>query len=342
MAGFHAESWRRPFSNALHAVAVLGGLVSTLLVVLVAVSGTTLTHSDGDHLLLKDQSLVSFKGLVPNNASTEFLVHLHWFASCFAREYPDAPEGTPSAGIASRGLRFSSDILQDLHKIAADVQLPPDSYDCPRLGGFAPKCKNGFFEAWRSFAVADGLPIIGWLTGIMLISAVVLFTLTIASEWMIRKRPYWMRCRCIVLKRFCPCPTGTKEEIEKLDDHVWDRIRLAYWALTAAYFLLPAAQGTFNTIFLLRYIAYMEDRLPEGISMEAKRNMTGEMTLWAAFLSSAVSTLCMLVKWRLSRRPKGWMDEQSLGPLERPLVDEPEEAPPARRTEANIDVRYAD
>ncbi|KPM36487.1 hypothetical protein AK830_g10093 [Neonectria ditissima] len=343
MAGFNAGPWRKPVSNVLHTVAILGGLVSTLLAVLVAISGTTLTNTNGHHLLLKDQALVSFKGLVPNNDSSEFLVHLHWFVNAFAWEYPDAPDGIPTAGVASRGLRFSADIVEDLHRIAADAQLPPDSYDCPRLGGFVPTCKNVFFEAWRSYAVAGGLPIVGWLSLVMLVSAVALFALTVATELMIWKRPYWMRCRCVFLKRCCPCPKGTKAEIEKLDDHVWDSVRLSYWGLTAAYFLLPAAQGAFNSMLLLRYMAYIEERLPEGISMEAERNMTGEMTLWAAFLSSAVSALCMLAKWRLSRRPTGWMDEQNLGQLERSSVDEPEEAAPTgRRGADDNEVRYTD
>ena len=28
------------------------------------------------------------------------------------------------------------------------------------------------------------------------------------------------------MKSFCPCPKGTREQIEKLDDHFWDRLRL--------------------------------------------------------------------------------------------------------------------
>ncbi|KAH7001423.1 hypothetical protein EDB80DRAFT_722234 [Ilyonectria destructans] len=339
MAGLQAGHWRNQLSNALNVVTILGGVVATLLTLIVFISGTS---RNGDHLILKDLAFVSFDGIIANNDTSEFLVHLHWFVNSFSWEYPTAPEGIPKAGFASRGLRFSSSIASDLRKIAADLELPQKSYDCPSPGPYGKPCENVFFEAWRSFATVNGVPVFGWLTWIMLFSAILMGTLTIAQEWSIRKRPYWMRCRCLIGKRFCPCPTGTREEIEQLDDHVWDKVRLWYWGLTAAYFALPAVQGTITSIFLPHFISYMEERLPEGISMNVRRNMKGEMMLWGAFVASQVSALCMVVKWRLSRRPKGWMDGQSLGHLERSSGDEPDETIPSARREDDNNARYTD
>ncbi|KAF7553781.1 hypothetical protein G7Z17_g3402 [Cylindrodendrum hubeiense] len=339
MAGLQAGSWRSHFSNALTAVAVLGGVVSILLALLVFTAGT---NSNGDHLILKDLALVSFDGIVANNETSEFMVHIHWFVNSFAWEYPQAPEGVPKVGYVSRGIHFSSDIVKDLHKIAADLKLPQESYDCPHPGPWAEHCENVFFEAWRSFATMNGIPIYGWLTWIMLFSALVVCIITIANEWIIRKRPYWMRCRCFIGKRYCPRPTGTKEELEQLDDQVWDTVRLCYWALTAAYFLLPAGHGTFHAIFLPHFMGYIEERMPEGFSMNPRRNMKGEIMMWGAFVASTVSTLCMLVKWRLSRRPKGWMDDQSLGHLERSSGDEPDETIPAAPRGTDSNTRYTD
>lgn len=153
------------------------------------------------------------------------------------------------------------------------------------------------------------------MTWIMLISALLLGIQVTAQEWMIKKRPYWMRCRCFVLKRYCSCPSGTREEIEQLDDHVWDKVRASYWGLLAVYFLLPAFQAAFSAIIFLRWMGYLEGRLPEGFSMNARRSMKGEALLWVAFLSSSASALCMVVKWLRSRRPKGWMEDQNLPPL---------------------------
>ncbi|KAH6900437.1 hypothetical protein B0T10DRAFT_470691 [Thelonectria olida] len=319
MAGFAVKPFEGvSFNTVLITVALIGGVISVISGLLTFIAGTAISHTGGrEGVLLKDLALVSFDGIIANNDTSEFLVHLYWFVNAFAWEYPDAPDGIPKAGIASTGLHFRADILGDLHGIADQLQVPKGDYDCPRLGSFYPSCKNIFFEAWRSYLIQDGLPLVGWLTWIMLISALVIGTLAMAQEWMIRKRPYWMRCRCIFLKRFCPCPKGTREEIEKLDDYFWDKVRASYWGLVAAYFLLPAAQATFASMFFIQWMGYLDDRLPKGFSMGVRRDLKGEGLLWAAFFSSTVSALCMLVKWRMSRRPKGWIEEQHMPPLER-------------------------
>ncbi|KAH7156447.1 hypothetical protein EDB81DRAFT_880765 [Dactylonectria macrodidyma] len=339
MTGFQAASWRSRVSGALNIAAVLGGVVSTVLALVVLISGT---RSNGDQLLLRDLAFVSFDGIVANNDTSEFLVHLHWFVNSFAWEYPTAPEGVPKVGFASRGLHLSHNIRHDLDKIAADLGLPKESYDCPGYGDYATHCKSVFFEAWRSYAFHGGIPMIGWLTWVMIFSAIVLGTLTLAQEWMIRKRPYWMRCKCIFGKRFCPCPTGTKEEIEQLDDHAWDKVRLAYWGLGAAYFALPAVQSTFISFFLIRYISHAEERLPQGVTMNLRRNTKVEMILWAAFMVSVASVLCIFIKWCLSRRPKGWMNEQTLGQLEQSAGDEPDGTLPGARRRVGGNSRYSD
>lgn len=183
---------------------------------------------------------------------------------------------------------------------------------------------------------------IGWLTWIMILSAIVIGILTLAQEWMIRRRPYWMRCMCVIGKRFCPCPTGTKEEIEQMDDYAWDKVRLAYWSLTAAYFSLPAVQCTFISYFLVNYYGYAEKRLPEGVTMNLRKNTKVQTILWVASMVSVVNALCILVKWRLSRQPKGWMDEQTLGQLEQSAGDGPDGTLPGARRRVGGNSRYTD
>jgi len=75
------------------------------------------------------------------------------------------------------------------------------------------------------------------------LSAVVVGLLFVA-EWMIRRKKWWMRCQCpSFLKRFCPLPKGTKEEVEGLDEHAWDRLSVCLFWTAAAYVLLPALHG---------------------------------------------------------------------------------------------------
>lgn len=231
------------------------------------------------------------------------------FANSFAWEYPEAPKGIPNVGIAAQGPSYTSNVVESLHKIARDLELQQDTWDCPKIGNYEDPCSNIFFEAWRSHQAVSGIPITGWMLWIMLLAAIALCTMTIAHEWMIQHRPCWMRCRCLIGKRWCPCPQGTKEEIEKLDDFTWDKVRLSFWAFTACYFALPALHATLTTTFRLLFLSYFEERLPEGISMHPRRNTEPGIMLWIACGSSTVSSLCMYVKWKLSRRPKGWAEE---------------------------------
>lgn len=248
---------------------------------------------------------------------------MHWFASAFAWEYPTAPSALPAAGFVSRGPRSSSDTLDDLHAIATALDVPRDTWDCPSPGRFDEPCSNVFFEAWRSsfYMPLGGLTQL--LTWIMLCSAAVIVALTILQEWAIRQKPYWMRCRCIVLKRYCPSPTGTKEEIEALDEHAWDKVRLAYWGLVMLYFLLPVLHGTIAIQFVKGYLDHFNHRLPGSFDMNVRQGVAVNGAILGAFGASIVSFACISAKWWMSRRARGWMDQQALGEL------------PAEREESN-------
>ena len=240
----------------------------------------------------------------------------------FAWEFPGASDGTPEIGFTSKGPRTSDNIAPDLREIAAQLNLSRHDYSCPGYGPYVRPCDNIFFEAWRSYAVERGASIGGWIVWSLLLIAIPMALLSITQEWMVRRRPYWMRCRCLFLRRYCPCPKGTKEEIEALDDFTWDKVRLAYWVLTACYFILPALHESLATMFFLKFLGYIDGRLPEGWTMNARRGTAASTMLWCASGFSTLSALCMLVKWRLSRRPKGWMEEQSLGQLEESTSEE--------------------
>jgi hypothetical protein len=164
---------------------------------------------------------------------------------------------------------------------------------------------------------SGGLPIHSWFVWINIVAALLLGTMDIFREWVIPNRPHWLKCRCIIGKRWCPLPKGSKEEIEQFDDYVWDKVRLAYWGLSAAYFGVAAGHTCLNSVFFVRYLSYFEERLPDGISMHGRRRLASEILLWVAFGIKTGGALCMAIRWKLSRRPKGWVDGQSLGRIER-------------------------
>ncbi|KAF4975655.1 hypothetical protein FZEAL_7590 [Fusarium zealandicum] len=320
MLSFPAKPSRKGVSDGLLALAVIGGVISLILAFIVFIAGTTVIQGRGDqpdHLFWEPLALVSFDGIIPNNDTSKFLVHLNWFASSFGWEHPAAPRGLPTAGITSQGLRYSSNIVNDLRQIASELRLPEDTWDCPRPGPYEDPCGNIFFEAWRSFLVADGMPISSWVVWVMLLSAILLGTWNLAQEWMIRNRPHWMKCRCLVGKRWCPCPKGSKEEIEIHDDFVWDKVRLSYWSLSAVYFGISATHTCITSIFFDRFLGILEERLPDGINMNRRRRLGSEILLWIAFGIQAFAAFCIAARWKISRRPKGWIEGQSLHRIER-------------------------
>ncbi|KAF4478536.1 hypothetical protein FAGAP_12352 [Fusarium agapanthi] len=317
MLKYLTKPTRKNISDALLILGVIGSVISVILASIVFIAGTTVIRGDPDHLLWKPLALVSFEGIIPNNDTSHFLVHLNWFASSFGWEYPTAPKGLPKVGITSSGLRYHSNIVNDLNQIATELRLPEDTFNCPKPGPYEDPCGNIFFEAWRSYMASGGLPISSWIVWINIYVALVFSIMDILREWVIPNRPHWMKCRCIIGKRWCPLPKGSKEEIEQFDDYVWDKVRLTYWAVSAAYFGIAAGHTCLNSVFFVRYLGYFEERLPDGISMHGRRRLASEILLWVAFGIKTFGALCMAVRWKLSRRPEGWMDGQSLGRLER-------------------------
>ncbi|KAK2937017.1 hypothetical protein FoTM2_000233 [Fusarium oxysporum f. sp. vasinfectum] len=289
MLKYLTKPTRKNISDALLILGVIGSVISVILASIVFIAGTTIIRGDPDHLLWKPLALVSFEGIIPNNDTSHFLVHLNWFASSFGWEHPTAPKGLPK-------------------------KTPSTA---PSRGPYEDPCGNIFFEAWRSYMASGGLPISSWIVWVNIYVALVFSIMDILREWVIPNRPHWMKCRCIIGKRWCPLPKGSKEEIEQFDDYVWDKVRLTYWAISAAYFGIAAGHTCLNSVFFVRYLGYFEERLPDGISMHGRRRLASEILLWVAFGIKTFGALCMAVRWKLSRRPKGWMDGQSLGRLER-------------------------
>ncbi|KAI9172522.1 hypothetical protein HJFPF1_02024 [Paramyrothecium foliicola] len=307
--------------DALLGVAIAGGITLVPLAILPLIAGTFLV---GDQLALREFAYASFDGIVPNNDSTALLVRMYWFPSTFAWEYPDAPEGVPKAGFTYKGPIWRLDTVEQFRTIAKDLGLPRDDWYCPSVSSNAPECANPFFEGWRSW-LADPFGGAPGLYFIILILAIVLTVTQLAQEWAMKKKPYWMKCRCAFAKSLCPCPKGTREEIESADEHVWDKVRLAYWGLVVAYFVLPAVHATVMSTFFVMHVENFDSRLPRGLNMNPRRGASLDALSWSTVAVAAVSFLCIVVKWHMTRKPKGWMEQQTLGNL--PQQDSADPAP---------------
>ncbi|KEY69828.1 hypothetical protein S7711_08611 [Stachybotrys chartarum IBT 7711] len=299
---------RQRLSDVLLGLTIAGGVVSTVLVLLQLIAGT---DNGKGQPILKSLAPVSLNGILPNDNATDFLVHLRWFGTNFAWEYPTAPDGVPSSGFTPHSYT-NVNVRRDFGVIAAAIDLPSESYDCPTPGPRVQTCSNVFFEACRSYMFSSpmssqpSLPfIINCLTFVLAIT--VLF-----QEWAIKYKPYWMKCRCLILKKWCPCPNGTQEEIEALEEHAWDKVRLSYWALLMLWFKLSAVGGNaLNRLFVM-HVSYIDERLPEGLSVDPKIGPAYEVVSWGSLVFGFLSFVFILAKWFLSRRPKGWLEQQDL------------------------------
>jgi hypothetical protein len=144
-----------------------------------------------------------------------------------------------------------------------------------------------------------------------------------AAEWVIdSEKCRWMRCQCpSVLKRFCPLPRGTKEEVETLDEHAWDGVRVPLYWIAAAYALLPAVYGLLiGSMFVAAMRSFDED-LPRGMSVDARLGDGFLRLAWSSAGFAVLSAVCVTGRWWLGKRPKGWMDRLDVGVLDVGVLD---------------------
>jgi hypothetical protein len=239
---------------------------------------------------------------------------MHKFPNAFAWEYPSSPDPSRTAGILSSGPHATFAALDAVQGVAQALSLPRGEWECNayHYPTGEPQCTNPFFHAWRRNIIFDYRESIACLSFVMYVSAMVVAVLTLANEWMIANRPYWMRCRCLFFKRYCPCPKGTKEEIETMDENSWDKLRLWYCSMTVLYFLMPACFDTLMPMFFISHLEFLERDFPPEMTMAGIQGTGYRVLSWASAGSAVFALFCLRLKWQLTGRPKGWMEQQTL------------------------------
>ena len=126
-----------------------------------------------------------------------------------------------------------------------------------------------------------------------------------------------MRCQCPgLVKRFCPLPKGTREEVEGLEEHVWDGVRVFLFWTGAAHCFLPAVHGLLMGVMFVSAVRGVESDLPKGMSMDVRLGRGYLGLAWGGVGCAVVSVLCVTGRWWLGK-PRGWMEEQQhLGVLD--------------------------
>lgn len=216
------------------------------------------------------------------------------FHAAFGYEYPEAS----TAAIIST----TPNLPEDFVRIGEHLNLPQSSWACYRNRD--EECTSRFYKAFGRGFHLDGMSTT--LSSLSHAYALIFVALVILVEALIAIRPSWLRCLCYFswLKRVCPCPRGTRAEIEALPPAFWDRYRLWTWAVAPCVAVLPAIGLFLNGLMLKDYVSV---RRAGNVNA---RFGTGCLALQGLSLGAAfVAVGCVHVR-RVLGRGASWLEQQ--------------------------------
>lgn len=320
-------------------------LIANILLVVAGTFYVSNPNRPGSLLIGLDKlSTVSFNGIIPSNAThPSYLVTLSYFPNAFTWSWPSAPPvhnpgligSAPlvTSGMLSRGPTSTFDPFARIEIIPGTTgglpDIPNEEYQCLKSHYYPPdrgmECSNPFWTAvLRNRMFRFTMPL-AWLPFVLHLSAVVVMGLTWVAEWTIKRKKWWMRCQCpSLLKRFCPLPKGTQEEVEGMDEHAWDGVRVYLYWTAAAYTLLPAVHGLLMGAMFIAALRRFETDLPKGMGMDVQLGRGFLGLSWGGFGCAIMSALCVTGRWWLGK-PRGWMEQQDLGVLDVAVGETPGE-----------------
>ncbi|KAF4868927.1 hypothetical protein CGCSCA1_v011942 [Colletotrichum siamense] len=236
---------RQRSRTALLIVACALALYAGVVQILTLIAGTWVTRGcDGVRRLgLSSLSILKFDGIVSSpSKSRSYDLTMHLFLSSFGYEYPNAS----TAALATAEPNLPYDFIQ----IGEHLGVDPSSWACLRS---ADQCTSPFFNTFRhdSFEMSRTLE---YASHTLAIAYIALLFLT---EALIAARPSWLRCQCYfaALKRVCPCPRGSRTQIEALSPGFWDRYRAWVWFTLPAFVFLPAFGLVMKGLLLKSYVS---------------------------------------------------------------------------------------
>lgn len=236
-----------------------------------------------------------FKGITPSQTDPDsYLVTMRLFHGAFGYEDPT----TSTAGVVSSAPNLPADFVS----IGRQLDLPQSSWACYRHRG--EDCTSPFYDAFghRYLLEATSTTLSTFSHGY----ALFFLALLLVAEALIPVRPSLLRCCCYFssMKRICPCPKGTRAEVEALPPSFWDRYRLWCWAFVPCVALLPAVGLLLNGLIVRNYVS-----VRRAGNVDARFG-TGFLALQGLSLGAAfVSVGCMYAR-RVLGRGASWMEQQ--------------------------------
>ncbi|EQB57373.1 hypothetical protein CGLO_02507 [Colletotrichum gloeosporioides Cg-14] len=285
---------RQRSRTALLIVACALALYAGVVQILTLIAGTWVTRGcDGvQRLGLSSLSVLKFDGIVPSPSKPgSYDLTMHLFLSSFGYEYPNAS----TAAFATSVPNLPYDFIQ----IGEHLGVDPSSWACLRS---ADQCTSPFFNTFRY----DGFEMNRTLEYASHVLAISYISILFLTELLIVARPSWLRCQCYfaALKRVCPCPRGSRAQIEALSPGFWDRYRAWVWSTLPAFVFLPAFGLAMKGLLLKSYVSR------PGMDEVNARFGEGFVVMEGTAIGAAcLAVVCVYVRASLGKR-ESWMEQQ--------------------------------
>lgn len=317
----------RHLLNAAIALTILPLIANILFLLAGTFQLQDTTRPGATRIGLSSLSIASFNGVITSSTpSPSYLVNIQFFPNAFTFFYPSSPTANTTSGILQSGPSSSFDPLNLIKLLPSTLDLPASDTACLshpyRRGSQHDDGPDKCSPFWWAIHRAASSPFRFQLEGIAAyflfvthLSAVVVLLLTLFSEVLIIYRPGWMRCQCWFhfLKKYCPLPKGTAEEMKDVSEHRWDRVRLWMYGLVVAYCVIPVQFGMVMGWFFARS---MEDLERKGeMTVDASIGRGFMVVGWGAVVVSGMAVACAGVRFLLTR----WREEAE-GEEERGLL----------------------
>ncbi|KAJ3961362.1 hypothetical protein N0V92_001930 [Colletotrichum tropicale] len=285
---------RQRSRTALLIVACALTLYAGVVQILTLIAGTWVTRGcDGvQRLGLSSLSILKFDGIIPSPLDPgSYDLTMHLFLSSFGYEYPNAS----TAAFATAEPNLPYDFIQ----IGEQLGVDPSSWACLRS---TDQCTSPFFNTFRH----DSFEMIRTLEYASHILAIAYIALLFITELLIVTRPSWLRCQCYfsALKRVCPCPRGSRAQIEALPSGFWDRYRAWVWLTLPAFAFLPAFGLVMKGLLLKSYV-----NRPGAGEVNARFGERFVVAEGTAVGAACLAVVCVYVRASLGKKVN-WMEQQ--------------------------------
>ncbi|KAK1752200.1 hypothetical protein QBC47DRAFT_463536 [Echria macrotheca] len=308
---------RAVVADGLLNVAILLTLIPLLTNILFLIAGTFQVNDasrPGSRVIgLSSLSIASFNGVVPSPNGHGYEIQFQLFHNAFTYSYPSAPLANTTSGILRAGPSSSMEPLALVELMPSILSLPANETRCLDTSNAQDDCSPFWKAVLANRQTPFRLPgYFVWSLAAMQTLSVLVMLLALTAEACIRWRPWWMRCQCWWgwYRRMCPLPKRTTQaEIEELDGHVWDGVRLWSYGLVVAYALIPVAHASLLGLIFCSAMGALDYDLPKRVSVDAMTGRGFLMTGWGSVTVAVFAFLLVFVRWLLTRK-NGWMEQQ--------------------------------